>query len=604
MPKNIATAAMLFFSLFSVLAANAQRNITTVDKIRYCRTIWPICNDKLQGDYHWWESSGVPDQIQKNTYISRYNEPAASRVEHVVLIASGQRSGDLSWNRLTGQESTRAFRKQESHRDLRVSEQSLAFRLFRDGVYDTGNTFAALAFDARFNWGFSKNNKNDIVNAYFNWLKSKFRAGNLRSVYLAGHSRGGALVMRLAQKFQQQFPQAVVIVHPFDAVPNKKEGELGAYSSSINNPEAGYPRNTDLFDNKGNWAWKSDMRSFYPDKRNLAVFNMAIGGKIFGLAQEVRAVTHQSASAEITDLGWYAQRWYDMPALGAAPEDAGGHNLIARSGTTVAAALAHVEDRLQVLTNNMAPLASVRVSSTYCTSGSLNCYSAGRVNDTNLDTRVGGPYSWTNSGAVGSSRLSLRWPELINTNYVEVFTSEGYPLQDFRIEYLDGSTWRTAHREIGNTGLHIRAPFANIQTRELRLVDMRGPARQAGYARINEIVVAGDWVTPPNQAPIARCQASPRSGFNPLTTRLSASGSRDRDGSIVSYHWNFGDGSSGSGFSINHTFYGSLSIDTHYTVRLTVTDNDGATASTTCGVSVSCMSGHDPDGPLIPDECY
>ena len=151
---------MLFFSLFSVLAANAQRNITTVDKIRYCRTIWPICNDKLQGDYHWWESSGVPDQIQKNTYISRYNEP--SRVEHVVLIASGQRSGDLSWNRLTGQESTRAFRKQESHRDLRVSEQSLAFRLFRDGVYDTGNTFAALAFDARFNWGFSKNNKNEL----------------------------------------------------------------------------------------------------------------------------------------------------------------------------------------------------------------------------------------------------------------------------------------------------------------------------------------------------------------------------------------------------------------------------------------------------------
>ena len=62
---------------------------------------------------------------------------------------------------------------------------------------------------------------------------------------------------------------------------------------------------------------------------------------------------------------------------------------------------------------------------------------------------------------------------------------------------------------------------------------------------------------------------------NDLTVDFDASSSTD-DGSIVSWDWDFGDGSSASGEVVSHTYAEVGS----YTVTLTVTDNDGATGST------------------------
>ncbi len=51
---------------------------------------------------------------------------------------------------------------------------------------------------------------------------------------------------------------------------------------------------------------------------------------------------------------------------------------------------------------------------------------------------------------------------------------------------------------------------------------------------------------PPNQLPTAVVSATPTSGFGPLLVNFTGSGSYDPDGSIVSYAWTFGDGSSSS----------------------------------------------------------
>ena len=67
--------------------------------------------------------------------------------------------------------------------------------------------------------------------------------------------------------------------------------------------------------------------------------------------------------------------------------------------------------------------------------------------------------------------------------------------------------------------------------------------------------------------------------YSPLgeVVTFDASGSSDTDGTIVSYFWDFGDGNTGSGMTVTHTY----TTQGNYTATLTVTDNDGATDTTT-----------------------
>jgi PKD repeat protein len=67
----------------------------------------------------------------------------------------------------------------------------------------------------------------------------------------------------------------------------------------------------------------------------------------------------------------------------------------------------------------------------------------------------------------------------------------------------------------------------------------------------------------------------------PLDVVLDAGASEDTDGTIVSYDWDFGDGSSDSGAVVRHTF----AAGTH-TVTLTVEDDEGDSSESTQSVVV------------------
>ena len=86
----------------------------------------------------------------------------------------------------------------------------------------------------------------------------------------------------------------------------------------------------------------------------------------------------------------------------------------------------------------------------------------------------------------------------------------------------------------------------------------------------------------------------PTAGFtstsNGLTATFDTSTSIDPDGTISSYAWDFGDGTTGTGAAPQHAFPQAGDYD----VRLTVTDNGGLTDSTTKRVSVTA-----PVGPTV-----
>jgi PKD repeat protein len=68
-----------------------------------------------------------------------------------------------------------------------------------------------------------------------------------------------------------------------------------------------------------------------------------------------------------------------------------------------------------------------------------------------------------------------------------------------------------------------------------------------------------------------------------LVANLDGRASSDPDGTIASYAWEFGDGTTGTGPSIAHPYAKAGT----YTVALTVTDDDGATGRTTASVTVT-----------------
>jgi PKD repeat protein len=100
-----------------------------------------------------------------------------------------------------------------------------------------------------------------------------------------------------------------------------------------------------------------------------------------------------------------------------------------------------------------------------------------------------------------------------------------------------------------------------------------------------------------NQAPVAVIGVN---WISDTTVSVTAVGSADADGEIVSYSWDYGDSNTSTDVESTHVYAASGT----YTVTLTVADDEGATASTTQAVTVTVAAPPPPPPPSTPTYTY
>lgn len=134
------------------------------------------------------------------------------------------------------------------------------------------------------------------------------------------------------------------------------------------------------------------------------------------------------------------------------------------------------------------------------------------------------------------------------------------------------------------SGLNANPTWGNLDvTATASMLSARFVSAAGGTFTDAVTITAGQ---PGNTPPVA--------AFTPTCSGLGCtvdgSASSDADGLVTGHAWQFGDGATASGPTASHTYAAAGT----YAITLTVTDDDGATGSTTAEVTVA-----DPGGPAV-----
>ncbi|MCB1318739.1 MAG: hypothetical protein KDK34_00715, partial [Leptospiraceae bacterium] len=226
---------------FSSDSSAYTSNLTVnLERVRYCKN-WLCTKQTTPSKFRYWEEEGVGRGHQRDTYIATISQPSRSNVENLVFFAAGQQPpGNGVPNSLTGQDDK--YKKNCEGRtascNRSIDGRSLTRQVMASGMFPMNRTFMAVAFDTQFNHLRSSDEKADMERAYLRWLLDKAYSSNVKRIYLAGSSRGGCLVMRLAQAIRENYSYRNIplIVHSFDGVCKRTQNELGTYNSKIYNP--------------------------------------------------------------------------------------------------------------------------------------------------------------------------------------------------------------------------------------------------------------------------------------------------------------------------------------------------------------------------------
>ncbi len=191
-------------------------------------------------------------------------------------------------------------------------------------------------------------------------------------------------------------------------------------------------------------------------------------------------------------------------------------------------------------------------------------------------------------GATSSNDARWVWTSTSGSNFgtcVNIFAPGENILSasngsDTATEYKTGTSMATPH-VAGTVALYL-AGLPNATPAQ---------ARSAIYCKATKNVLTNVGTGSPNSLVYSRfdLNAAPSASFVATCIGFPCifnAGASCDDGLISSYAWNFGDGKTGSGVSVNHTY----AVAGYYNVILTVTDNTGLTAQQTQLVHAGCST--------------
>jgi hypothetical protein len=149
-----------------------------------------------------------------------------------------------------------------------------------------------------------------------------------------------------------------------------------------------------------------------------------------------------------------------------------------------------VFNQLSSTSVNYAPQATVTAESTY------PGYSVQKIKDGSRNTTVGPSYSWANNFPAGGKlpeSVFLKFSSLKSVDRIDIYTSSGYALQNYTIQYRVTTTgsWINLVVVTGNTSVVRSHTFATVNLLEVQIICQLGPNNQTIYGRLNEVEIYG-----------------------------------------------------------------------------------------------------------------